>query len=944
MDKTLVKIKPSKPRKRPVGSNALTTKPTMLLVLGVHRSGTSVVARSLECLGGENSKNQQDPHPVNPKGFFEDRDVELFNENHLLPKLDSGWHHTNFIDWSALSNPERSSLGLQALSIIRKNYDKKNSLSILKEPRIAQLLPFWLGILNHAGYNIKVVCAVRDPLSVSHSLQKRDGFSVTKAGMLYLTTWLSILKNIQELPVAFVHFDDLFKNAHKSLSSLADTLGIPLPQDFDERVNQFGSQFLDTSLRHQNYQEEDLSLASDLPPLSIQLYRYLSAACNSQNIKKATKFILSSESAIRELRPLLTEYDHLYQDQHQKSSKIARLTEESHARANHITHLEQVAGERGAEIERLNGEIVRLNEEAGVKTSQLAHLEQIAAERSSEIERLNGDIIGVQEVSETRHGHIEHLKKERTEHEAEIERLNGEILRLNEEAGAKTSQVAHLEQVGSERGAEIERLNREILRLNEEAGAKTTQLAHLEQIAAERSSEIERLNGDIIGVQEVSETRHGHIEHLKKERTEHEAEIERLNGEILRLNEEAGAKTSQVAHLEQVGSERGAEIERLNREILRLNEEAGAKTTQLAHLEQIAAERGAEIERLKEDINRLNEVEKVAEERIKEIECLIEKRNNELEILCRVEKEREELREKSRGKEKIISEIFKRNEEYKTLLDNKKREIENIRRSIIGIKVDNILERGEYNSEHHSHKEFSIKYWDDFYSKDVNVVFRICVHNNQHGIIIFDDPSNHPLFLWEPNGVENETEFCAFIFNEIETQNKLEKMTTRDLNILRSMIRCVLLEYNGRKFNDVGKIKWMIVAEACVQELLYRNDRLHYDDIKAKELVGELTGYSVKIINPEYKNKRMDNIIVEFFVINKDLKINITYEGDSPPLYGWATNYKNHLKLTALDKEIIEKIKKEVPNLVYHIKNQIGENKKNLLINILNKSKQNWAL
>jgi peptidoglycan hydrolase CwlO-like protein len=839
MDKTLVKIKPSKPRKRPVGSNALTTKPTMLLVLGVHRSGTSVVARSLECLGGENSKNQQDPHPVNPKGFFEDRDVELFNENHLLPKLDSGWHHTNFIDWSALSNPERSSLGLQALSIIRKNYDKKNSLSILKEPRIAQLLPFWLGILNHAGYNIKVVCAVRDPLSVSHSLQKRDGFSVTKAGMLYLTTWLSILKNIQELPVAFVHFDDLFKNAHKSLSSLADTLGIPLPQDFDERVNQFGSQFLDTSLRHQNYQEEDLSLASDLPPLSIQLYRYLSAACNSQNIKKATKFILSSESAIRELRPLLTEYDHLYQDQHQKSSKIARLTEESHARANHITHLEQVAGERGAEIERLNGEIVRLNEEAGVKTSQLAHLEQIAAERSSEIERLNGDIIGVQEVSETRHGHIEHLKKERTEHEAEIERLNGEILRLNEEAGAKTSQVAHLEQVGSERGAEIERLNREILRLNEEAGAKTTQLAHLEQIAAER---------------------------------------------------------------------------------------------------------GAEIERLKEDINRLNEVEKVAEERIKEIECLIEKRNNELEILCRVEKEREELREKSRGKEKIISEIFKRNEEYKTLLDNKKREIENIRRSIIGIKVDNILERGEYNSEHHSHKEFSIKYWDDFYSKDVNVVFRICVHNNQHGIIIFDDPSNHPLFLWEPNGVENETEFCAFIFNEIETQNKLEKMTTRDLNILRSMIRCVLLEYNGRKFNDVGKIKWMIVAEACVQELLYRNDRLHYDDIKAKELVGELTGYSVKIINPEYKNKRMDNIIVEFFVINKDLKINITYEGDSPPLYGWATNYKNHLKLTALDKEIIEKIKKEVPNLVYHIKNQIGENKKNLLINILNKSKQNWAL
>ena len=76
-----------------------------------------------------------------------------------------------------------------------------------------------------------------------------------------------------------------------------------------------------------------------------------------------------------------------------------------------MAHLEQVAGERGAEIERLNGELVSLNEEAGAKASQVAHLEQVAGERG-----------------------------------AEIEKLNRRVTQLQEECGQKRSQIANLEQ------------------------------------------------------------------------------------------------------------------------------------------------------------------------------------------------------------------------------------------------------------------------------------------------------------------------------------------------------------------------------------------------------------------------------------------------------------------------------------------------------------------
>jgi hypothetical protein len=50
-----------------------------------------------------------------------------------------------------------SELEPEAVDIIKTNYSLENPLSILKEPRIGILLPFWLSVLNKAGYNVKVV-------------------------------------------------------------------------------------------------------------------------------------------------------------------------------------------------------------------------------------------------------------------------------------------------------------------------------------------------------------------------------------------------------------------------------------------------------------------------------------------------------------------------------------------------------------------------------------------------------------------------------------------------------------------------------------------------------------------------------------------------------------------------------------------------------------------
>lgn len=71
----------------------------MLLVLGAHRTGTSLTARLLECLGAQNSTTLFPADEFNPKGYFEDWNIYQFNELKLLPTLGVSWHSIGPIDW-----------------------------------------------------------------------------------------------------------------------------------------------------------------------------------------------------------------------------------------------------------------------------------------------------------------------------------------------------------------------------------------------------------------------------------------------------------------------------------------------------------------------------------------------------------------------------------------------------------------------------------------------------------------------------------------------------------------------------------------------------------------------------------------------------------------------------------------------------------------------------
>ncbi len=87
--------------KRTVSVNS-NTKKRIVVVLGMHRSGTSAITRGLQVLGVNLGDELMQPVAGNnDRGFWEDNDIYLLNEA-ILEKLGANWQSTQAIDSSKL--------------------------------------------------------------------------------------------------------------------------------------------------------------------------------------------------------------------------------------------------------------------------------------------------------------------------------------------------------------------------------------------------------------------------------------------------------------------------------------------------------------------------------------------------------------------------------------------------------------------------------------------------------------------------------------------------------------------------------------------------------------------------------------------------------------------------------------------------------------------------
>ncbi|MCI0551346.1 MAG: glycosyl transferase, partial [Anaerolineae bacterium] len=143
----------------------------LVVVLGMHRGGTSALTRGLVALGIELGDHLMSALPENPKGYWEDLDIQGLNVD-LLSCLGHDWYTLDLISAADLASERAIAVRSRAIELLRQKTADTNIYGI-KDPRIARLLPFWQSVFDHLRLEVGYVIAVRNPLSVAHSMKAR---------------------------------------------------------------------------------------------------------------------------------------------------------------------------------------------------------------------------------------------------------------------------------------------------------------------------------------------------------------------------------------------------------------------------------------------------------------------------------------------------------------------------------------------------------------------------------------------------------------------------------------------------------------------------------------------------------------------------------------------------------------------------------------------------
>lgn len=153
---------------------------TALVVLGMHRSGTSSVAGALTLLGAAAPLTLMRPADDNPRGFWES-DVVMRLDDALLEEAGSSWS-----DWRSLAvAPDPASARERIVACLQEEFGDADTV-VLKDPRMCRLFPSWHAAMSSAGYRPRIVTPLRHPSEVAASLVARNPITREQGLRLWL--------------------------------------------------------------------------------------------------------------------------------------------------------------------------------------------------------------------------------------------------------------------------------------------------------------------------------------------------------------------------------------------------------------------------------------------------------------------------------------------------------------------------------------------------------------------------------------------------------------------------------------------------------------------------------------------------------------------------------------------------------------------------------------
>lgn len=227
--------------------NFLASKPVALrndpvLIIGVHRSGTSALGGALQSLGLSVGKTVMPPSPDNPLGYYENNVITDLHDQ-FLAEIGESWSSPHPIHRRHFSGKIAEKYQLRLRRLLGEEFGQERAL--IKDPRLCQLLPLWAPFLQSDFSKASFVLPVRHPLEVAASMRKRDKFTTGHGLALWTASALEGERATRNSPRFFTTYEQLLAEPVQTVDALARELGLP-----SSKAAQAVSKQIDPTLRH----------------------------------------------------------------------------------------------------------------------------------------------------------------------------------------------------------------------------------------------------------------------------------------------------------------------------------------------------------------------------------------------------------------------------------------------------------------------------------------------------------------------------------------------------------------------------------------------------------------------------------------------------------------------------------------------------------------------
>jgi hypothetical protein len=457
-----------------------------LIVLGMHRSGTSVLSRMLNLMGAyfgpEGSSTGANTE--NPKGFWERRDIRALND---LVLLGSG------CDWNRLADFDVSKVPAD----VRTEFDTRARRLLLeidghrpwfiKEPRLCVLMPLWRPLLE-----VPVALHIlRNPVEVAASLQTRNKIPM-KAGLALWERYLrSAVEGADGLPVVVISHRRLMMDPVAELEALYGALmdigvvGLRRPS-----TNEL-AKFVDPSLYREREDRKELRSLAGAP--QVALY-------NKIITRGLSKAVLGTEG--KSVKTALLDYEKTLPPLPPSAEKKPAATPASSPAAAAASAAPPSGGVDAATL-ALREKMVAREQEAKTLRETAAKLqadiharEAVLAQELVALGQLQADAAGRDEIARVAHERVGRL-------EEQLAMQAARVLEMEKELAAAREAERHVVAERGQRETRIAELDAELadaMDLRHKAEFLATrhelELARLKDLLADQDVELAKTRGD----------------------------------------------------------------------------------------------------------------------------------------------------------------------------------------------------------------------------------------------------------------------------------------------------------------------------------------------------------------------------------------------------------------------------------------------------------------